>query len=231
MTLELGTASVLRFRLARDEVRFPVKSLVIAAFTGRDREQVRRHIRELEEIGVRAPDRVPDFYLLPTTLLTTDQLIEVEGEQTSGEAEPVLFLGADRWYVGVGSDHTARDLERESIPAAKRACPKVVGRELLSYEDVVAGWDRLSLRSWVEVDGERIPYQEGSLAELLPVPKVLEELAEAVEVQREGMVVFLGTIPLLGGSFVPADTFTAEIASPDGEVRIACSYRVRRTER
>src|SRR6478752_6414465 len=41
---------------------FPVNELVIAGWTGRDEAALRKHIRELEEIGVKPPKTTPIFY-------------------------------------------------------------------------------------------------------------------------------------------------------------------------
>jgi uncharacterized protein DUF2848 len=196
--------------------------LVVAAFTGRDQEQVERHIDELARQGVPRPARVPDFYSLPVDLLTTAQEISVEGGETSGEAEPVLYLTSGDWFVGAGSDHTARDLEREDIPLSKEACAKVVSREVLPYEALEQCWDQLVLRSWA---GER-PYQEASLSELMPVPEIMRRLSEASPNGGGDAVVFLGTVPLATESFVFSDQFRVELRTPEGDTAMGLSYRV-----
>jgi hypothetical protein len=58
-------------------------------------------------------------------------------------------LAGGEVFVGVGSDHTDRALERLSIPAAKQACPKVAGTAVWRLDEVEDHWDRLELRAWV----------------------------------------------------------------------------------
>lgn len=205
-----------------EQLAISAARLVVAAFTGRDREQVERHIEELARQGVPRPARVPDFYSLPVDLLTTAPEITVEGGETSGEAEPVLYLTAGGWFVGAGSDHTARDLEREDIPLSKGACAKVVSRDVLPYEAVAQRWDELMLRSWA---GER-PYQEAPLSELMPVPEILRRLGERSPNGSGDAVVFLGTVPLSTESFLFADHFRVELGMPEGDTAIGLSYRV-----
>src|SRR4051812_29495319 len=120
---------MLRFTHARDggEIAFEPGSLVIAGFTGRNRDAVAAHVDELARLGVPEPAGIPAFYPLSPRLLSVEPEILVSSTATSGEVEPVLFCANGSWYVGVGSDHTARDLERVDIGLSKAACPKVVG--------------------------------------------------------------------------------------------------------
>lgn len=204
---------------------FQAERLVVAGFTGRDRDKVHDHIDELERIGVPAPDSVPTFYDLHVDLLTQDEVIAVESDRTSGEAEPVLFFAPEgRWFVGIGSDHTARDLERESIATSKAACPKPVGTDVFTYGDVRDRWDDLVVRSRVE--GEL--YQEARLEEILPIPRLLDALTEQVDVDQEGLVLFLGTVPLRTDEFVYGHTFHAELETPDEGRRTSFRYRIDR---
>ena len=39
-----------------------IRELVIAGWTGRDERSLRKHIRELEELGVKPPKTTPIFY-------------------------------------------------------------------------------------------------------------------------------------------------------------------------
>lgn len=208
-----------------EPVSFRAERLVVAGFTGRDRDRVHDHIEELERIGVPRPDEVPSFYELDVGLLTTDDRIAVDSGETSGEAEPVVFFAMDgRWLVGIGSDHTARDLERESIAASKAACPKPVGADVFVYDDIKDRWDELLLRS--HVDGEL--YQEARLAEILPLSRLVETLIDRPDTDAEGLALFLGTVPLRTDDFIYGRTFHAELEIPDGTQRTSFSYRIDR---
>lgn len=151
--------------------------VVIAGFTGRDHAAVEAHIDELRELGVPVPERTPTFYEVDPSLLTTADRIEVSGSFTSGEVEPVLIVHNGARYLTVGSDHTDRDVERSSIEASKRACPKAIGREVLPLASL-ATWDDLELSSWA--GGAPGRYQEGRLAQLLPLESIVASLGEAV---------------------------------------------------
>ncbi|MHB8499758.1 MAG: DUF2848 family protein [Candidatus Acidiferrales bacterium] len=166
-----------------------------AGYTGRNRAAIEAHIRELAEEGVSPPARVPFcFPVLPHLVRSGTSEIAVYGDRTSGEIEPVLIIldGRPR-YLGVGSDHTDRELERTSIPISKQLCQKVISAELWPVELVAEEWDRLEIAS--SQDGE--PYQRGLLADLLP----LQGLLETIPRERLGarVVLFGGTLPMLGG--------------------------------
>ena len=178
--------------------------LVIAGYTGRDEAAVRHHIDELAAIGIAPPPRVPMRYDLAPKLLSTAQTVPLDGESTSGEVEPVLLRHADRWYLGVGSDHTDRELERHDIAASKAACPKPIGPVVAALPDgLVDGafdqaWDAITVES--TVDGE--VYQSGALAALRTPGELLDNLADALnDAGDNDLVIFGGTVPLLHGTF------------------------------
>lgn len=60
------------------------------------------------------------IYDISTNLLTTDQSISVVQESSSGEAEVIIMSVKGKWYVGLGSDHTDRELEKVSIQKSKQ---------------------------------------------------------------------------------------------------------------
>ncbi len=197
--------------------------LVVAGYTGRNQELVQQHIAELEAEGVPSPAAIPMYWLLPSWLLATGGELDVSGARTSGEAEPVLVSLPDgQLFVGVGSDHTDRELEQVSLHAAKQACPKVVAREVWPFDDVASGWDDLFLRS--HYDGDERPYQEGTLALLRPAKEMLEAALDLVD-RRRPLVLFLGTVPLVDGRFRYGSTFAAELMR--GNDLLRCSYSVR----
>src|SRR6516164_10641493 len=92
-----------------------VKELVIAGWTGRDVAAPEKHIRELEAIGVKRPKTTPSFYRVAASLLTNDDTIEALGDQSSGEAECVVYSLDDGLFVGVGSDYTDRKAEAVGV--------------------------------------------------------------------------------------------------------------------
>jgi hypothetical protein len=145
-----------------------VRELVIAGWTGRDAASLEKHIRELEAIGVKRPKTTPIFYRVAASLLTSDNTIEVLGDQSSGEAECVVYSLDDGLFVGVGSDHTDRKAEAVGVSLSKQMCAKPVSRDVWRLEDVAAHWDKLVLRSYVSTEGRRRLYQEGLVAAMRP---------------------------------------------------------------
>lgn len=198
-----------------------IRELVIAGWAGRDRAAVQHHIDELRAIGVAPPSRTPLFYRCGASLLTTDARIEVVGDATSGEVEAVLVAGPHGWLVGLGSDHTDREAEAYSVALSKQVCPKPVGPELWRYDDVAAHWDRLALRSWAWIGGERVAYQDGTLAGLLPAERLVEELGGL----PPGTAMFCGTLPTRIG-VTPAARFEMELEDPVLGRRMAHAYDV-----
>ena len=68
-----------------------IDQLVIAGWTGRDVAALDHHIEELKAIGVQPPSKVPLYYRVAASLLTQAVSIQVLGDDTSGEVEPVLM--------------------------------------------------------------------------------------------------------------------------------------------
>lgn len=154
----------------RTEVQAVTPSqFIIAGWTGRDAAAIAHHIHELERIGVPAPSAVPLYYRASASLLTQDPQIEVLGEHSSGEAEPVLFFAAGEWWLTVGSDHTDRQVETYSIAVSKQVCPKPLAAQAWRWSDVSAYQDELVLQSRILEGGQWVDYQRGSLAAIRPL--------------------------------------------------------------
>lgn len=204
--------------------------LVVAGFTGRDSSAVEAHIEELRELGVPSPPEVPVFFMLPNDLLRlAPTTVRVGAGGTSGEAEPVLIrLPSGQSYVGVGSDHTDRDLERESLEASKLACPKLLGTVVWPLDDVASHWDELVLSGHSGTDGRS--YQRSTLA-AIRTPGDLLERVERVELDAgRPLVLYLGTVALENG-FRFDDAFRASLQDPHADRELVCAYEIREEER
>src|SRR5204863_364256 len=118
-------------------------NVVIAGWTGRDEAALRKHIRELEEIGVKPPKTTPIFYRVAANLLTTASAIQVSGADTSGEVEFVLLHKPDGLWVTVGSDHTDRKAETLGVSLSKQLCEKPIAKDAWRYDEVQDHWERL----------------------------------------------------------------------------------------
>ena len=115
--------------------------------------------------------------------------------RTSGEVEYVIIINENKIFIGIGSDHTDRELEIASVSKAKQICPKPIGQKLWRYEDIQNHFDQIEVRSWQIVDNEEILYQEGNLSDILPVESILDAITQRVG-HLENSVIFSGTVPL-----------------------------------
>lgn len=216
----------LRFRVIGTDTELDVDAprLIIAGYTGRNAAAVAAHIEELAAIGIPPPASVPAFFELDPGLVTTDPVVEIAGANTSGEVEPVLIRHAGRLYLGVGSDHTDRDLERTDIAASKAACPKPVGHEVVALPDDLTAldWDAISVES--SVDGDA--YQRGTLDALRTPADLLSRLTRALGEIGGDLVIFAGTLPLLNGQFRPGHRWTLSLQL-NADSSLTHSYEVR----
>lgn len=185
---------------------------VIAGWAGRDRAAIEHHIEELEALGVPRPSSVPLFYRVAAQQLTQDEKVEFVGPDTSGEAEVFIFNHDGRHWVSLASDHTDRKLETHSVALSKQVCAKPVAREAWCFDDVAAHWDQLILRSWIIENGERVLYQEGTLAGLQP-PLDLVRGGFDADAMPAGAGMTCGTVAAIGG-IRPAPSFEMEIEDP-----------------
>lgn len=198
-----------------------IARLTVAGWTGRDRTAVDHHIDELKALGVAPPSTVPLFYQVSPTLLTHAPDITVLGGGSSGEVEPFVLGAAGKLWLGVGSDHTDRDLEAHSVAHSKQICAKPVGRRLWSLDLVIDRLDGLQLRSWIstgEQDREE-PYQDGTLASLLPLTELLQRHPLA-----DGEAMLCGTLSAIGG-VRPAARFRMALHDPANGATIDAAYR------
>lgn len=197
---------------AASPLSLTIRRFIVAGWTGRDRAALEKHIRELEELGVKPPASTPVYYRNSCSRLTQAEAIECLGADSSGEVEFMLVEAGGQRYLGVGSDHTDRLVETWGVAVSKQACDKPVGRELWLLDDVLPHWDRLTLRAWAVIDGARVLYQEGAVTAMLP-PEQIRAGYDDVAGLAEGSVMFCGTLPAIGG-IRSAARFEMEIADP-----------------
>jgi Protein of unknown function (DUF2848) len=198
-----------------------IRELVIAGWTGRDETALKKHIRELEEIGVKPPKTTPIFYRVAASLLTFSDEIQVSGPDTSGEVELVLLKTNNELRVAVGSDHTDRKAETLGVSLSKQLCAKPVSRDSWSYEDVKPHWDRLVLRSWIFEKGEKIPYQEGTVNSM----RSPEDLLGRYPLE-DGEAMFCGTFAAKGG-IRPSPRFEMELEDPVRKRKLGHAYSIK----
>jgi hypothetical protein len=182
---------------------------VVAGWTGRDPIALEKHIVELEALGVKRPAATPIFYRVGRARLTVSAAIEAVGDASSGEVEYVLLQRNGRLWVGVGSDHTDRDVETYGVTVAKQLCDKPIAPTFWPIDEVEAHWDSLTLRSFITVGGEKILYQQGKLIEMLGPRDLISRFTGGPELP-EGTMMFCGTFDAIGG-IRPSSRFDFEI--------------------
>lgn len=202
-----------------------IDSLVVAGWTGRNEAAVRRHIEELEQLGVKRPSMTPCFYRLSRTLLTIEPEIDVIGEHSSGEVEFVLAATGEELYVGVGSDHTDRRLEAYDVATSKQLCPKPISPVLWSLKDIIGHWDQLVLRAHLYVGGRRVLYQHSSVAAICQPYDLIKKFTGRDKLPS-GTVMFCGTVPAIS-DYYHGSEFEVELVDPVRNMKINHSYRVR----
>jgi hypothetical protein len=212
-------------RLEFDGRVVDIDELVIAGWTGRDVAALNHHIEELKAIGVQPPSKVPLYYRVTANLLTQAETVQVLGDDTSGEVEPVLVGAADRLWVTVGADHTDRKLESYGVAVSKQVCPKVIGRTAWRFEEVEPHWDRLVLRSFVTEGGKKVLYQEGSLAKIRTPRELIAGWRNGDMRLPAGVAMFCGTLPALG-AIRSSSRFEMEIEDPVLGRTLAHAYDV-----
>jgi hypothetical protein len=95
---------------------------------------------------------------------------------------------------------------------SKQMCDKPMASELWELEDVIGHWDQLILRSFAWINGERVLYQEGTLAAMLPVKELIEK-GFGGKGLPDGCAMFGGTFAAKGG-IRPASRFEFEFEDP-----------------
>jgi hypothetical protein len=203
-----------------------IDDAIVAGWTGRDAAAVEKHIRELEALGVKRPATTPIFYRVSALRLTTATEIEVVGLHSGGEVEFVLLQHGGRMWVGVGSDHTDREVEAYGVTVSKQMCDKPIAPVFWAFEEIAPHWDKLTLRAHVVENGERKIYQEGSVAAMLAPLDLIGRYLGAGDRLPESNMMFCGTLAARGG-VRPTERFEFEIEDPILGRSIARAYSVR----
>lgn len=190
-----------------------IKNAVIAGWTGRDTAKMEEHIEELVKLGITRPAATPLFYRVAAARLSQANAIEASGDQSSGEVEFVLIQDSDQLYVGIGSDHTDREVETYGVTVSKQMCDKPLSSEVWPYGEVANHWDKLMLRSWATQDGVRRLYQEGSITAMRAPDDIIGRYMQGASALVPSTLMFGGTLPAIGG-IAPADRFEFELEDP-----------------
>jgi hypothetical protein len=202
---------------------FVPDTLIIAGWAGRDQEAMEHHIQELEALGIARPAQTPTYYRASASRLSTEKVLEASGTASSGEVEPVIFARDGKLYVGVGSDHTDREVETYGVTVSKQMCDKPIADTVWPFNEVADHWDDLKLASYIWENGGKVLYQEGSIQSLLdPRDTISGYKAGSL---ADGSVLFCGTMPAIGG-IRTSSRFYAEIEDPVLSRKISFCYDI-----
>jgi 4-hydroxyphenylacetate 3-monooxygenase len=211
-------------RSGRNTRDFAIRRMLNLGSATRSTDTALAHQQEVAKSGIHVALDVPAprIYPMGTHALTTGGEVQVQGVDTSGEVEIVLLL-ADQLYVGVGSDHTDRALERTSILWSKQACPNVLAPVLWPFAEVADAWDSFVLKAWV--DGKL--YQDVGTAAFLRPEDMLRIVRERVPGLPEGgLLIFGGTIVSLDKKLGFGARWDFAIEDPAGGRSIRHGYDV-----
>ncbi|MEQ6249001.1 DUF2848 domain-containing protein [Sulfitobacter sp. HNIBRBA3233] len=208
------------------QVSFTPERFIVAGWTGRDKAAMEHHMAELEALGIKRPASTPVFYRNAVTRLVTTDLLQTPGAGSSGEVEYVLYNIDGEIWVGIGSDHTDREVEAYNITVSKQMCDKPVGTVLWRYDHLRAVWDDLAVESHATIDGDQVEYQRGTLAAMLPADALIAAFeADSGTRFGPGDVMMGGTLPAIGG-VRPAERFDFSLTDPRSGARLSHGYRI-----
>ncbi|MBA1336019.1 MAG: hypothetical protein HPY66_1838 [Firmicutes bacterium] len=212
----------------RNPIYFEVKKIINAGYTGRNQEEVMKHVEELKKIGVPAPDEIPTYFLKSGKKLTTENYCEVIDKDNTGEAEYVLLIAKDEIYVAAGSDHTDRKLEAlNHIPKAKQVTPNFISRGVWRYEDVKDHWDEIKLTAWIGKNKQKV-YQDATLAAIMSPEELIKRVRQLTGGKlEEGTVIFSGTVGALVQGAPFSEEFHVELIDGKRNQTLSCKYEIK----
>ncbi|WP_404341940.1 DUF2848 family protein [Pseudoalteromonas mariniglutinosa] len=217
----------MEFYTSESTIKSHITDLIIAGWTGRDKLAQLAHIEELESIGVKAPYFTPTFYKVGKELLTQSKNLDIIGDYSSGEVEFFIIKIDDEIYIGVASDITDRQIERDSVPLSKQLCPKPISKNVIKYQDLKDHWDEIIIRSHIHKGNKKSLYQEAKLSKLLRPEVLISEFGFSLETLPNNLIIFGGTISIIG-EFNYSNRMTIELEDPIVNRKITHTYTVRK---
>lgn len=208
----------------RKEESMELDKLIVVGFAGKDIEKTMEHIRELEAEGIHCPKSVPVVYQCAKGLLTSEDTIEVIADKTSGEVEYIILVRDHKYYIGIGSDHTDRELEAVSIHKSKQVCLKPYAKEFWEYDEIKDHFDAIKLVSSQVIDDTEVEYQAGLTSDLLSLECIISEIEKELDVNH--CLIYTGTVPLKDG-FKFGDKFSCKIVDEKLNREIALTYKIK----
>jgi len=201
----------------------------VAGYTGRNQKAVMAHIKELEKLGVPAPQKVPSIYWIEPERISTSKKLYVIGNKTSGEVE--YFLAKDKnneTYFTIASDHTDREIEKISVSKAKQICSKIIAENCWKVSDIYDHWDDIIIRTKIKEEdtSPEILYQECKLKEIL-LPEELQQICEEeIPFKNSNISIFSGTPPIIPNETIFAKIYQLIMVDPVLKREIKHIYRI-----
>lgn len=211
------------------EIEFPIGRVYNLGFTMRDEAKMQAHLDEVAKEGVPPPstDNPPIIFPISPWATITDTLVTVQYAKTSGEIEIVTLARGDELYVGVGSDHTDRDLEAINIPWSKQVAPNVLAPTVWDWKEVAPHWNEVLLESYVSEAGNRKLFQQAGVAEFWTPVEMRDSLDGRIKLVEEGfLMLFSGTVVSIDGQLKYGREWTISMIDPVLERRIEHTYHV-----
>ena len=195
-------------------------------FTARNTEQMKKNLKALENQGIKYPNSFPQVYPCQRYILSDEREIEVVSDKTCGEVEFLLLILKEGIFIGVGSDHADKEIEKISIIKSKQLCAKHYANAFWRYEDVKDHWDRLILRSYQrDSQGEYSLYQEGEVKNILTPESIMSFLEKEGILPDKEAIIFSGSVAAIGGT-VYGEKFRYELEDPVLQRKICSEYDV-----
>ncbi len=216
----------MRFQCAGKQIDLEFAHCIVAGWTGRNPAAIQHHIDELAAIGVAPPSTVPLYYRVSASLLTQSDSVQVVGEGSSGEVEPLIVRADGKTYLGLASDHTDRELESHSVALSKQICVKPCASQLWEFDAVADRLDGIELSSWIRENGDWTLYQEGSLAAMRPLAELIEGSGMHALAADGPVGMLCGTLGVKSGGVRPSTEFRMEMRDPVLGRTIAHEYRI-----
>lgn len=208
--------------------------MINAGFSGRDQASVRAHILELEKEGIPGPKKTPIFFSLTCQNLKFDNVIQVNGDKTSGEVEFVIITKGTKTYIGIGSDHTDRELEQTSMCKAKEICSNIMSDKVWDYDEIKDHWDAIEISSRVreKLSDKETVYQKDLLGSILHQEEIKNILNEIlIDPNLNETIIFSGTIPVLTSAPVYGEYFGCRLYDPILKRELTCEYEIQKVNK
>lgn len=195
-------------------------------FAGRNDELARAHVKELEELGLPAPARIPAIFPIPQDRVVASRGVVVPGSDSYGEVEfALVHAGEVGWLVCAAADHSDFLIEGMSTTRAKTVYEDVLSPEAWILGEMLDAWDATEMTCERRVGADWEVVQRGLVNELLSPQDLIATLeARSGTASGAGTIILSGTI---AGEIKPAaDAWRCVLRSPEFSEPLVAHYEV-----